>query len=281
MLPLPRRRGARGAGHAREYQASSPDDEELTTPYIEGANLDVSAWARDAVALASAGEDPLPPRLRRPVRRVRQEPERRAAHARGAARRPPLGRARSATRPGLSGRLAHSVGAAFHQDDVAPRRRASSRSARGPRRCGSRSVRGARSTRRCRPGSRPGSSNADRVGAPDELLEQRGPDAAAARGPADVDRVLDDAAVAGDGPRRARAPPSRARRPRGRRAAAPRGAPRPRPPRSGRPPRTCPGRGPLRRSGRTTVQSSGRISSIVTARSYESRGAARGSDGRG
>ena len=36
---------------AREYQASSPDDEELTTPYIEGANLDVSAWARDAVAL--------------------------------------------------------------------------------------------------------------------------------------------------------------------------------------------------------------------------------------
>jgi uncharacterized protein len=37
--------------HAREYQASSPDDEELTTPYIEGANLDVSAWARDAVAL--------------------------------------------------------------------------------------------------------------------------------------------------------------------------------------------------------------------------------------
>src|SRR5947207_13192899 len=36
---------------AREYQASSPDDPELTTPYIEGTNLDVSAWARDAVAL--------------------------------------------------------------------------------------------------------------------------------------------------------------------------------------------------------------------------------------
>ncbi len=38
--------------NAREYQASSPDDEELTTPYVVDDNLDVSAWARDAVALA-------------------------------------------------------------------------------------------------------------------------------------------------------------------------------------------------------------------------------------
>jgi len=38
--------------HAREYQASSPDDEELTTPYVRDDVLDVSAWARDAVALA-------------------------------------------------------------------------------------------------------------------------------------------------------------------------------------------------------------------------------------
>src|SRR3954451_24034763 len=37
---------------AREYQATSPDDEELTTPYLAGENLDVSGWARDAVALA-------------------------------------------------------------------------------------------------------------------------------------------------------------------------------------------------------------------------------------
>ena len=37
---------------AREYQAESPEDEQMTTPYIEGFNLDVSAWARDAVALA-------------------------------------------------------------------------------------------------------------------------------------------------------------------------------------------------------------------------------------
>src|SRR5204863_7980389 len=29
---------------AREYQATSPDDEELTTPYIEGQNLDISGW---------------------------------------------------------------------------------------------------------------------------------------------------------------------------------------------------------------------------------------------
>ena len=37
---------------AREYQAESADDEQLTTPYVWGGNLDVSQWARDAVALA-------------------------------------------------------------------------------------------------------------------------------------------------------------------------------------------------------------------------------------
>jgi len=37
---------------AREYQASSPEAEELTTPYLINDQLDVSAWARDAVALA-------------------------------------------------------------------------------------------------------------------------------------------------------------------------------------------------------------------------------------
>jgi uncharacterized protein len=37
---------------AREYQAESPEDEQMTTPYVSGDNLDVSAWARDAVALA-------------------------------------------------------------------------------------------------------------------------------------------------------------------------------------------------------------------------------------
>jgi uncharacterized protein len=38
--------------HAREYQAESPEDEQMTTPYVVGFNLDVSAWGRDAVALA-------------------------------------------------------------------------------------------------------------------------------------------------------------------------------------------------------------------------------------
>ncbi len=37
---------------AREYQAENPSDEQMTTQYIQGANLDVSQWARDAVALA-------------------------------------------------------------------------------------------------------------------------------------------------------------------------------------------------------------------------------------
>jgi uncharacterized protein len=38
--------------HVREYQASSPDDDELKTPYLVNDVLDVSGWARDAVALA-------------------------------------------------------------------------------------------------------------------------------------------------------------------------------------------------------------------------------------
>ena len=37
----------------RQYQATSPDgDEELRTPYVVDDRLDLSAWARDAVALA-------------------------------------------------------------------------------------------------------------------------------------------------------------------------------------------------------------------------------------
>lgn len=37
---------------AREYQASNPDDEELLTPYVVDEQLEVSAWARDAIVLA-------------------------------------------------------------------------------------------------------------------------------------------------------------------------------------------------------------------------------------
>ena len=37
---------------AREYQDESPEDEEMRTEYVVGNNLDLSAWARDAIALA-------------------------------------------------------------------------------------------------------------------------------------------------------------------------------------------------------------------------------------
>ena len=37
----------------RQYQATAPeDDEELRTPYLQDDRLDLSAWARDAIALA-------------------------------------------------------------------------------------------------------------------------------------------------------------------------------------------------------------------------------------
>jgi len=37
----------------REYQAESPGDvDELTTPYVTGNRLDLSAWARDGLVLA-------------------------------------------------------------------------------------------------------------------------------------------------------------------------------------------------------------------------------------
>jgi len=37
----------------REYQATNPDgSEELRTPYVRDENLDLTAWARDALALA-------------------------------------------------------------------------------------------------------------------------------------------------------------------------------------------------------------------------------------
>jgi uncharacterized protein len=39
--------------HAQEYQATNPgDDEELRSPYVADERLDLSAWARDTVALA-------------------------------------------------------------------------------------------------------------------------------------------------------------------------------------------------------------------------------------
>jgi uncharacterized protein len=40
----------------REYQATSPDSEELTTPYLIDDRIDLSAWARDALILALPGK---------------------------------------------------------------------------------------------------------------------------------------------------------------------------------------------------------------------------------
>jgi DUF177 domain-containing protein len=37
---------------AREYQDSSPEDEQMSTPYLHDDRLEVSDWGRDAVALA-------------------------------------------------------------------------------------------------------------------------------------------------------------------------------------------------------------------------------------
>jgi uncharacterized protein len=36
---------------AREYQATNPESDEMRTPYLEDDRLDLSAWARDALAL--------------------------------------------------------------------------------------------------------------------------------------------------------------------------------------------------------------------------------------
>ena len=38
--------------HLQEYQATSPDSDELTTPYLVDDRLDLSAWARDSLILA-------------------------------------------------------------------------------------------------------------------------------------------------------------------------------------------------------------------------------------
>jgi uncharacterized protein len=37
--------------HVREYQAENVEDEQMATEYVDGNSLDLSAWARDAVAL--------------------------------------------------------------------------------------------------------------------------------------------------------------------------------------------------------------------------------------
>jgi uncharacterized protein len=41
---------------AREVEQPSSDDEELSSPYVEGDELDVRGWAHDALALAMPGQ---------------------------------------------------------------------------------------------------------------------------------------------------------------------------------------------------------------------------------
>src|SRR3954465_10932806 len=56
---------------AREYQAENPEDEEMTTEYVDGNMLDASGWARDALALALHDKT-----LCRPAARPRVGPRR-------------------------------------------------------------------------------------------------------------------------------------------------------------------------------------------------------------
>jgi uncharacterized protein len=37
---------------AREYQATTPESDEMRTPYLDDDKIDLSGWARDALALA-------------------------------------------------------------------------------------------------------------------------------------------------------------------------------------------------------------------------------------
>ena len=68
---------------AREYQDEKPEDEEMTTEYVDGQHARRLGLGARRDRARAAREDPLQARLRRSLRRLRQEPERRAAHARG------------------------------------------------------------------------------------------------------------------------------------------------------------------------------------------------------
>ena len=86
----------------REYAAAKPESDDERTEYLDDDRLDLSAWARDAIALALPGPDPLPSRLRRPLPRLRQGSQRRAARARGGETRPALGEAQRAAAAGMT-----------------------------------------------------------------------------------------------------------------------------------------------------------------------------------
>ena len=68
--------GARVAVDAREVDQPG-GGEELSSPYVDDEELDLAAWARDALVARAPAAGPVPRRLRRAVPGVRRGPQRR------------------------------------------------------------------------------------------------------------------------------------------------------------------------------------------------------------
>ena len=88
---------------AREYHAADAGaDDELRSEYVVDDQLDLTAWARDAIALALPDQILHDPDCLGPLPRLREGSERRAARPRGRGARPALGGARGAPRAPLT-----------------------------------------------------------------------------------------------------------------------------------------------------------------------------------
>ncbi len=179
---------------AREYQDEKPEDEEMATEYVEGNMLDVSAWARDTIALSLPDKILCRPDCAGLCFVVRQEPERGAAHARGDGRRLALGGARSATR---RDRLRVEFRAALHQDDIAPLAALLRDPLAGPD--NAKAAAGVQCDRGVVAREDPclDRPDAELVGLPDERFQESTTDAASPGAGRDIDRVLRDALIAG------------------------------------------------------------------------------------
>ena len=103
---------ARHLVDAREYHANEPGEAvELRSEYVVDDQLELSALGARRDRARAAGSDPARARLCRPLPRLRQGPERRAAHARGRAARPALVGARGAARAPVAARWWRRFGA--------------------------------------------------------------------------------------------------------------------------------------------------------------------------
>ena len=71
--------------------------EDLRSPYLDGDELDVKAWARDALVLALPVQILCTRRLPRPLQRLRREPQRGARSTSTSASRTAAGRKLSET----------------------------------------------------------------------------------------------------------------------------------------------------------------------------------------